>query len=279
MTRPRRPIRSAGLATALLLLSPLPAAAGDDPAQPAGSAPAFRGGGSFVETFTSLGDRRWYVSDGWVNGDHQRCTWSRQRVQIPTTGGLTLTLSDSPYKDRAFSCAEIQTNERYGYGTYEVRMRAGAASGLVSAFFTFNGPENGDRRTNDEIDFEFLGKDTKGVQLNYFTGGTGQHETIENLGFDASTTMADYALEWLPDRIRWSVNGRLLREVRGLPDKPIPSHPGKIMLTIWMGQGEDFVSWLGPASYPGRPITATFERVAFTKLGDPCGFTGSMVCR
>ena len=278
MTRPPRPIRRACLATALLL-PVLPAAAGDEPAQPARSAPAFRGGGSFVETFTSLGDRRWYVSDGWVNGDHQRCTWSRQRVQIPATGALTLTLSDSPYKDRAFSCAEIQTKERYGYGTYEVRMRAGAASGLVSAFFTYNGAEDGDRRTNDEIDFEFLGKDTTGVQLNYFTGGTGQHETIEALGFDASTTMADYALEWLPDRLRWSVNGRLLREVRAAPDRPIPSHPGKIMLSIWMGQGADFVSWLGPASYPGRPITATFERVAFTKLGDPCGFKGSIVCR
>jgi len=278
MTRPRRPIRRACLATALLLPA-LPAMAGDDAPKAAGPAPAFQGGNSFVETFSSLGDRRWYVSDGWVNGDHQGCTWSRQRVQIPTPGELTLSLTDSPYKDRAFSCAEIQTKARYGYGTYEIRMRVGAASGLVSAFFTYNGPEDGDRSTNDEIDFEFLGKDPNGVQLNYFTGGAGEHETVESLGFDASTTMADYALEWLPDRLRWSVNGRLLREVRARPDKPIPSHPGKIMLSIWIGQGRDIESWLGPARYPGRPIAATFERIAFTKLGDPCGFKGSIACR
>ncbi|MDP4006252.1 family 16 glycosylhydrolase [Methylobacterium sp. NEAU K] len=278
MTRRTGPIRGACLATALLLpASPLEAGDGLSPSS--APAAATRSGGSFVETFGSLGEHRWYVSDGWANGAHQKCTWSRQRVQIAAPGELTLTLSDIAYKDRAFSCAEIQTKERYGYGTYEVRMRAGAASGLVSAFFTYNGPEDGDRRTNDEIDFEFLGKDTRGVQLNYFTSGTGQHESFESLGFDASTTMADYALEWLPDRIRWSVNGRLLREVRAAPDRPIPSHPSKIILSIWSGQGQDFESWLGPANYPGRPITAAFERVAFTKLGDPCGFKGSIACR
>lgn len=267
-----------GLCAAALLFQAAPLKAGETAPQPA-TAPAARGGGSFVETFNMLSDRRWYVSDGWVNGDGQKCTWSRQRVQIAKPGELTLVVSDAAYKDRAFSCAEIQTRERYGYGTYEVRMRAGAASGLVSAFFTYNGPEDGDRRTNDEIDFEFLGKDTRGVQLNYFTSGTGGHESFEKLGFDASTTTADYALEWLPDRLRWYVNGRLLREVRASADRPIPSHPSKIMLSIWTGQGHDFESWLGPAAYPGRPITALYERVAFTRMGDPCVFKESIVCR
>ncbi len=150
---------------------------------------------------------------------------------------------------------------------------------MVSAFFTYNGPENGDRRTNDEIDFEFLGKDTGKVQLNYFVGGVGGHDSFDPLGFDAATATADYALEWLPDRLRWYVNGRLLREVRAAPDRPLPSHPGKIMLSVWSGQGQDFASWLGPTVYPGRPVTALFERVAFTRMGDPCGFKESIVCR
>ncbi|MCX4195280.1 family 16 glycosylhydrolase [Methylobacterium organophilum] len=59
----------------------------------------------------------------------------------------------------------------------------------------------GDRRTNDEIDFEWLGKDTSKVQLNYFVGGVGEHVSLDALGFDAATTTADYAFEWLPDRL------------------------------------------------------------------------------
>ncbi|APT33402.1 MULTISPECIES: family 16 glycosylhydrolase [Methylobacterium] len=263
---------------ATLLLQAHPGSAGETAAPPAG-APAEQGGGSFVETFNTLSDRRWYISDGWANGDWQGCMWSKQRVRIAKPGELTLALANIAYKERPFSCAEIQTHERYGYGTYEVRMRPGAGSGMVSAFFTYNGPENGDRRTNDEIDFEFLGKDTGKVQLNYFVGGVGGHDSFDPLGFDAATATADYALEWLPDRLRWYVNGRLLREVRAAPDRPLPSHPGKIMLSVWSGQGQDFASWLGPTVYPGRPVTALFERVAFTRMGDPCGFKESIVCR
>ncbi|SFT22318.1 glycoside hydrolase family 16 protein [Methylobacterium sp. yr668] len=274
---------------ATLLLQAYPASAGETAAPPAAAqaaspaspaaAQAAQGGASFVELFSTLNERRWYVSDGWVNGDWQGCTWSKHRARIATPGELSLSLTDITYKERPFSCAEIQTRERYGYGTYEVRMRAGTGSGMVSAFFTYNGPENGDRRTNDEIDFEWLGKDTSKVQLNYFVGGVGEHVSLDALGFDAATTTADYAFEWLPDRLRWYVNGRLLREVVGTPDRPLPSHPSKIMLSVWSGQGPDFASWLGPTEYSGQPVTALFERVAFTRMGDPCGFKESIVCR
>lgn len=38
----------------------------------------------------------------------------------------------------------------------------------------------------DEIDVEVLGKDTTKVQFNYYTNGTGNHEYLYDLGFDAS---------------------------------------------------------------------------------------------
>ena len=35
-------------------------------------------GKSFVETFDTLSGSRWFVSDGWDNGKHQNCTWSKE---------------------------------------------------------------------------------------------------------------------------------------------------------------------------------------------------------
>ena len=73
-------------------------------------------------------------------------------------GGVTLSLTDEPFGERKFSCAEIRTKAAYGYGTYEVRMRGAAGAGVNSTFFTYVGPPFGEGLPHDEIDFEFLGK-------------------------------------------------------------------------------------------------------------------------
>ena len=39
-------------------------------------------GASFVEEFDRLDSSFWYVSDGWSNGAHQNCTWSKKQVRV-----------------------------------------------------------------------------------------------------------------------------------------------------------------------------------------------------
>jgi endo-1,3-1,4-beta-glycanase ExoK len=157
-------------------------------------------------------------------------------------------------------------------------MRAAAAPGVVTAFFTFVGPPLNKDWPHHEIDFEFLGKDREGVQLNYFVNGRGKHEKIIALGFDASATMNDYALEWMPESLRWFANGRLIQEIKSSEDTPLPSRPGKIMLSVWSGAGADTEGWLGRFAYPGQPLTVGVEYVAFTEAGKPCQFPTSIVC-
>lgn len=242
-------------------------------------------GASFVEEFDRLDAGRWYTSDGWTNGPHQNCTWRAGNVRIED-GVLQLKLQaqadpaagGAPAPEhRPYSCAEIQTQEVFGYGTYEVRMRPAAARGLVSAFFSYIGPRPDAPAPHDEIDFEFLGKDRRAVQLNYFAEGQGGHEFMAPLAFDSSETMADYAFEWLPDSIRWFVNGALVHELKPEEGKPFPRTPSKIMLSIWGGEGLE--GWLGAFEYPGAPLIARYERVAFTRAGEKCQFAASIVCQ
>src|SRR3546814_5031761 len=80
---------------------------------------------------------------------------------------------------------------------------------------------------HDEIDFEFLGKSPRQVQVNYYTARKGGHETMIDLGFDASEDFHTYAFEWRPDSIRWFVDGRQVHEETGQRG-PLPSTPGKI---------------------------------------------------
>ena len=240
---------------------------------------------SFFEAFDSFSAERWYVSNGWTNGPHQNCTWSAKNFRV-SGGALELVLrkngaGDTPPEKaaeaRGYSCAELQTHKTYGYGTYEVRANAAAATGMVSAFFTYVGPTPHMPSPHDEIDFEFLGKDPRAVQLNYFGSAQGQHEVMAPLGFDASQTMANYAFEWLPASIRWFINGKLVHEAKAEPGKPFPKTPGKIFLSLWGSDNSE--AWLGKFDYPGKPLVARFEWLAFTGAGESCRFPDSLLCQ
>jgi endo-1,3-1,4-beta-glycanase ExoK len=231
-------------------------------------------GVGFIDRFPSLDLKRWYVSHGWANGPHQNCTWTESNLKVDNK--VELSLTDTKSKDRPFTCAELQSNAFYGYGTYEVRARAAAGKGLVSAFFSYVGPPHG--KPHDEIDFEFLGKAPSEAFVSYFASGKVNSETVP-LGFDATAGMHNYAFEWLPGSIRWYADGRLVREVKAAEGRPLPVTPQKIYISLWNGTGQDQEAWLDRFEYPGKPLKALFEYIAFTPMGAACQFPQSIVCK
>jgi endo-1,3-1,4-beta-glycanase ExoK len=197
------------------------------------------------------------VSDGWVNGDIYGCGWRRDNARFEE-GSLVLALDDERSRGRSFSCGEYRSREHYGYGYYEVRMRAARGDGLLSAFFTYTGDPFSD--PHDEIDFEFLGRNTRQVQVNYFVDGKGHHEKMVDLGFDAADGFHTYGFDWQPDAIRWYIDCKQVREVTAA-EGPLPSAPGRIFVHLWNGQGVD--DWLGRFDYEGEPIEAAFDQMSF----------------
>ena len=144
-----------------------------------------------------------------------------------------------------YTGGEWRSKDRFGYGLYQVRMKAIKNTGVVTSFFTYTGPTDGTKW--DEIDIEFLGKDTTKVQFNYFTNGRGQkdeHVHLHNLGFDASQGFHTYGFDWQADHITWYVAGKAVHTVT----ENLPSTPGKIMMNVWPGIGVD--DWLDP--YDGK---------------------------
>jgi endo-1,3-1,4-beta-glycanase ExoK len=230
-------------------------------------------GKSFVETFDRLDRVRWYVSDGWSNGDHQNCTWSAGQVSV-SDGKLKLGFAEKDYKERAYVCGEVQTNQRFGYGAFEVRMKAVAGSGLNTGFFSYIGPVH--KQPHDEIDFEVLGKDPSKVQVNQYVDGKSVGSAkLADVPGGADKGFHDYAFVWEKDRIAWYVDGVLVDEATD-PAK-LPSHSSKIYLSLW---GSDILkSWMGPFADPQGPLAAEVERVAYTAPGDACQFPESIVCK
>src|SRR3546814_9511642 len=91
---------------------------------------------------------------------------------------MTITLTNTGASGRRFASGEYQSRRFFGYGRFEARLKAIAAPGIVTGFFTYTGPSfDGD--PHDEIDFEFLGKSPRQVQVNYYTAGKGEHRSEE----------------------------------------------------------------------------------------------------
>lgn len=199
----------------------------------------------------------WECADGWCNGSMFNVTWRKKNVTF-NDGKMQLIIdNDKVPKDGVpYSGGEFRSREFYGYGRYEVSMKAIKNDGVVSSFFTYTGPS--DNNPWDEIDVEILGKDTTKVQFNYFTDSRGNHEHMHDLGFDASEDFHTYAFEWHKDKIVWFVDGV---EVHSATEN-IPVTESKIMMNAWCGKGVD--GWLNAFDDSKMPLTAEYEWIRFT---------------
>ncbi|WDR03532.1 family 16 glycosylhydrolase [Devosia algicola] len=232
---------------------------------------------SFLDEFKTLDTGRWYVSDGWANGDHQNCIWSTGMVWA-ADGLLNVGFAPEPEGDRQYSCGEIQSRQAYGYGTYEARFKTPTGSGLNAAFFTYIGPQQD--KPHDEIDFEILLKDTSIVETTTFVDGksgdgkvgSGQQHTLP---YSADSDFIDYAVTWEPNHIRYYVNGVLLRTMTD--PATIPTHPQRVFFSIW---GSDTLTdWMGEMEPPTKTLAMAIDWVAFTAQGETCAFAQSVLCK
>lgn len=246
----------------MIVSSPRPGAAAVVLVAALGAVTATADEAAFVDHLEIHDKKLWRKSDGWANDWANIDTgWVARQIAF-VDGRMTITLDDSGASGRRFASGEYQSRRFFGYGRFEARLKVVPAPGVVTGFFTYTGPSFDDA-PHDEIDFEFLGKSPREVQLNYYTAGKGGHETMIDLGFDASEDFHTYAFEWRPDSIRWFVDGRQVHEETGARG-PLPSHPGKIFLHVWAGKNLE--GWIGRVSYPGRPLVAEVDCVAWRPL-------------
>lgn len=210
--------------------------------------------------FTNGESKYFDISNGWSNGDMFNVTWRKTNVTFEN--GKMQLIIDKEAEDLSipYSGAEYRSKGFYGYGRYEVSMKAIKNDGVVSSFFTYTGPS--DKNPWDEIDIEILGKDTTKVQFNYFTDGKGNHEYMYDLGFDASEDFHTYAFEWHKDKIVWFVDGKEAYTA----DKTIPVTKSKIMMNVWCGKGVD--SWLKKFDDSKLPLTAEYQSISFTAFDE-----------
>lgn len=260
-------IRKKAVAAAVLMALAAPVSVSLDGFAPAvvSAAPATetKAGDAFAVDLTKGDNALFEASNGWTNGMPFNCFWHKENV--PFKDGvrqLIVDKSPNPAADKVpYAGGEYRSKATYGYGRYEVVMKAIKNDGVVSSFFTYTGPSEGDPW--DEIDFEVLGKDTTKVQLNYFRNGVGGHEKMIDLGFDAAEDFHHYAFEWRKNSIIWFVDGK---EVFRRENEDFPVTKQKIMMNAWNGKGVD--EWLNPFDDSKLPLTAEYKSIQYTPFSE-----------
>eukprot|EP00256_Glycine_max_P070367 XP_025984962.1 probable xyloglucan endotransglucosylase/hydrolase protein 32 [Glycine max] len=137
--------------------------------------------------------------------------------------------------------ARWRTASRFRSGTFSalIRCPSGDTSGLN--FNLYLSSLEGDK-SQDEIDFEFLGRDRTIVQTNFYSEGAGNKERIHHLGFDASDGFHEYVIVWGSDAIEWRVDGKVVRreerkEGEGFPEKAMFLY-ASVWDASWVAEGK-----------------------------------------
>jgi beta-glucanase (GH16 family) len=213
----------------------------------------------------------WRKGDGAV-GMEAMCRFQDQGVQVKD-GLLELVVrrefvkggwSEDHQQEKAdyqYSCGEMRNrpDRRIRYGRVETRMKAPdrqVASGYISSLFTYvNETDDSNRKEWEEIDIELEGIRPDKFQANLIYGKDiwewwrtrdwGAWEDKITVG--PVDTWRVFAIEWLPDRISWYVDGELKKtltqaEIGCVPEcrppqkfsTPIPDNFTDVMLNFWI---------------------------------------------
>ena len=246
-----------------------------------------------------------FESDGWTNGDVFNVVWAKNNVKYDN-GKMLLSIVKEDKKawlgeeevTFPYTAGEARTQNYFGYGDYTVKMKPSANMGTASTFFICTGnydskyvlDENGnvvynedgtiksEPNRHDEIDIEFLGKDTTKVQFNFFVNGKGGNEYMYDLGFDASKEYHEYGFRWEETSITWFIDGKPVYKVT--TDKTateaanvriveeIPYTPGRILMSHWCGN-EGAYGWMGEYAGNTKDNGCEYEWVKSTTKGAP----------
>lgn len=176
---------------------------------------------------------------------------------------LNLLFSSDSTPVREFSAGAVASKDRYLYGSFAATLQPSNVSGLITGLFLHrNGPRQ-------EIDIEFLGKDTTKMLINVFYnpgpegtkleyGYRGTPTTID-LGFDASLSPHVYEIEWLPNAIIWKVDGCIVYQRFVWGPTPIPDLPLEFNINLWHSRSVEFAGRLDTSALPARTSITTVE--------------------
>ena len=200
----------------------------------------------------SLDDPQWKLRDDTFPDNLS--IFTPDNVEIDSQDVTQLTLREQTTAVRLFTSAAIVTQQKLLFGKFAAMLKPTNAQGLVTGMFLYRDSPH------QEIDIEFLGKDTtkmlvnvfynpglEGTKLEYGYRGT---PVLIDLGFDASKEFHQYEIEWHENILRWHVDGHVVYERVQWDPTPIPNLPMEFNVNIWYSRSKGLAGEIDHTKLP-----------------------------
>ncbi len=162
-------------------------------------------------------------------------------------------------EDKDYLSAEMYSRDEFMYGRYVCRMKPQNVSGVISSFFLIDTEEDW-----YEIDIEFVGENTRKVQLNLRSKLPDDKRIIDkpvfvNLPFDAAEDFHTYTIDWTEKYIAFYADGIHLYTYDDEEFVARQQHPQTVRFNYWP---TNLKSWAGEFSEHSLPIETEYDYIA-----------------
>ncbi|KAJ1974167.1 hypothetical protein H4R33_006854 [Dimargaris cristalligena] len=147
------------------------------------------------------------------------------------------------------------------YGKASITLKMAPKSGIATAFIR-------GKQSADELDFEWVGKDTARVQSTFFVNGQNTERKEAVYGTAATDLAAEfhtYAINFQQDHIEWSVDG-VVTDKRTRAENPTyyPENAREWKMNLW-NAGAGHAAWAGPTDWYSEPksVRAAISAISF----------------
>ena len=212
---------------------------------------------AWQDSFAKFDTTNWYAVD---DSDPNRIspmdayeTYMRPSNVSVANGQLAITVAREEVGGKHFSGGMVSTQNKrhFLYGRFEIAARLPKSQGFWSSLWLYPAaPLFGKWPLSGEIDIvEQLGREPNNIHSNLHYGNpdpnTSTVYTVPAGSADFATDFHLFAFDWLPDVMRWYIDGVQVKEARswwttgGVYPAPFNA-PHYLMMNVWLGG-----SWAG----------------------------------
>lgn len=213
----------------------------------------------------SVGDRLEVLNPNeWLPGDDtfagNLALFRPSNIEFGPQFGAVLNIRREALGVRKYGAASLRSRDRYLYGRFEAVIKASNVPGVVTGLFLHRDSPR------QEIDIEITGNKPSRILANVFYNPGGEGAKFDygyrgagsyiDLGFDASESFHQFAIEWRPCEIRWFVDDRLVHRRVDWDPTPIPHLPMAFHINAWLSSSRELAGRVADRRLP----TASFVR-------------------